>query len=56
MKLKVEDIERLVREAIEKLEKVKIDENYEFRRKVALDKLYDALRLHKSKVKGEVRM
>ena len=33
----------MVREAIEKLEKVKIDENYEFRRKVALDKLYDAL-------------
>ena len=38
-----DDIERLVREAIEKLEKAKIDVNYEFRRKAALRNLYDAL-------------
>ena len=37
------EIEKLIREAMEKLEKAKIDENYEFRRKAALDKLYVAL-------------
>ena len=38
-----EDIERLVREAMGKLEKAEIDENHEFRRKAALNKLYEAL-------------
>ena len=37
------EIEKLVRQAMEKLKEAKIDENYEFRRKAALDKLYEAL-------------
>ncbi|MBA7468577.1 hypothetical protein ES707_03828 [subsurface metagenome] len=37
------EIEKLVHEAMEKLEKAKIDKNHEFRRKAALNKLYEAL-------------
>ena len=37
------EVEKLVREAYEKLEKAKIDVNDEFRRKAALDRLYIAL-------------